>query len=250
VSPIVWRIEHFGEIDSTNTWLAQRALEGAPEGLVAVADFQSAGRGRLDRRWESPPGASLLCSILLRPDVAPDQLQLVVACVALAARAALVRLSGVRPALKWPNDLIVGDAKIAGLLAEIVAVDERLAVVVGIGVNLTHEGPANVVSTSVRAESGVTITPPALLDILLDELEARRASLDSSDGQATLRDEYQRALVTLGRLVRVERTNDVLVGLATSVDEFGRLVVVVNGEEVAVAVGDVVHVRVPEREQS
>ena len=250
MSPIIWRIEHFDEIDSTNTWLAQRALEGAPEGLVAVADFQSAGRGRLDRRWESPPGASLLCSILLRPDVAPDQLQLVVACVALAARAALVRLSGVRPALKWPNDLIVGDAKIAGLLAEIVAVDERLAVVVGIGVNLTHEGPANVVSTSVRAESGVTITPPALLDILLDELEARRASLDSSDGQATLRDEYQRALVTLGRLVRVERTNDVLVGLATSVDEFGQLIVVVNGEEVAVTVGDVVHVRVPEGEQS
>ncbi len=250
MSPIIWRIEHFDEIDSTNTWLAQRALEGAPEGLVAVADFQSAGRGRLDRRWESPPGASLLCSILLRPNVAPDQLQLVVACVALAARAALVRLSGVRPALKWPNDLIVGDAKIAGLLAEIVAVDERLAVVVGIGVNLTHEGPANVVSTSVRAESGVTITPPALLDILLDELEARRASLDSSDGQATLRDEYQRALVTLGRLVRVERTNDVLVGLATSVDEFGQLIVVVNGEEVAVTVGDVVHVRVPEVEQS
>jgi BirA family biotin operon repressor/biotin-[acetyl-CoA-carboxylase] ligase len=250
VSPIVWRIEHFDEIDSTNTWLAQRALEGAPEGLVAVADFQSAGRGRLDRRWESPPGTSLLCSILLRPDVAPGQLQLVVACVALAARAALVRLSGVRPALKWPNDLIVRDAKIAGLLAEIVAVDERLAVVVGIGVNLTHEGPANVVSTSVRAESGVTITPPALLDILLDELEARRASLDSSNGQATLRDEYQRALVTLGRLVRVKRTNDVLVGLATSVDEFGQLIVVVNGEEVAVTVGDVVHVRVHEGEQS
>ena len=250
MSPIVWRIEHFNEIDSTNTWLAQRALEGAPEGLVAVADFQSAGRGRLDRRWESPPGASLLCSILLRPNVAPDQLQLVVACVALAARAALVRLSGVRPALKWPNDLIVGDAKIAGLLAEIVAVDERLAVVVGIGVNLTHEGPANVVSTSVRAESGVTITPPALLDILLDELEARRALLDSSDGQAILRDEYQRALITLGLLVRVERTNDVLVGLATSVDEFGQLIVVVDGEEVAVTVGDVVHVRVHEREQS
>jgi BirA family biotin operon repressor/biotin-[acetyl-CoA-carboxylase] ligase len=197
----------------------------------------------LDRRWESPPGASLLCSILLRPDVAPDQLQLVVACVALAARAALVRLSGVRPALKWPNDLIVGDAKIAGLLAEIVAVDERLAVVVGIGVNLTHEGPANVVSTSVRVESGVTITPPALLDILLEELETRRVLLDSSGGQATLREEYQRALITLGQLVRVERTNDVLVGLATSVDEFGQLIVVVDGHDVAVTVGDVVHAR-------
>ena len=248
MSSIVWRIEHFDVIDSTNNWVAQRALEGAPEGLVAVADFQSAGRGRLDRRWESPPGASLLSSILLRPDVAPDQLQLVVACVALAARAAIVRLSGVRPALKWPNDLIVGDAKIAGLLAEIVAVDERLAVVVGIGVNLTHEGPTNVASTSVRAESGVTITPPALLDIVLDELEVRRALLDSSGGQSTLRDEYQRGLITLGQLVRVERTNDVLVGLATSVDEFGQLIVVVEGRDVAVTVGDVVHVRAHEEE--
>jgi BirA family biotin operon repressor/biotin-[acetyl-CoA-carboxylase] ligase len=243
VSSIVWRIEHFDVIDSTNTWLGERALEGAPEGLVAVADFQSAGRGRLDRVWESPPGGSLLCSILLRPDVAPDQLQLVVACVALAARAALVRLSGVRPGLKWPNDLIVGDAKIAGLLAEIVAVDERLAVVVGIGVNLTHEGPANVVSTSVRAEAGVTITPSALLDIVLEELETRRALLDSLEGQATLRDEYRRALSTLGQLVRVERTNDALVGLATAVDEFGQLLVQVDGKAVVVTVGDVVHVR-------
>ena len=250
MSSIVWRIEHFDVIDSTNTWLADRALEGATEGLVAVADFQSAGRGRLGRHWESPPGASLLCSILLRPDLAPDQLQLVVACVALSARAALVRLSGVRPALKWPNDLIVGNAKIAGLLAEIVAVDERLSVVVGIGVNLTHDGPADVASTSVRAESGVTITPPALLDILLDELEARRILLDSVDGQATLRDEYRRALVTLGQLVRVERTNDVIVGFANSVDDFGQLVVVVDDEEIAVAVGDVVHLRVHEGERS
>ena len=88
------------------------------------------------------PARRCLCSILLRPDVGPDQLQLVVAGVALAARAALVRLSGVRPDLKWPNDLIVSDKKIAGLLAEIVSVDDRLAVVVGIGVNLTHAGPA------------------------------------------------------------------------------------------------------------
>ncbi len=243
MSSIVWRIEHFDVIDSTNTWLSARAGEGAPEGLVAVADFQSDGRGRLDRQWESPAGASLLCSILLRPDVGPDQLQLVVACVALATRAALVRLSGVRPALKWPNDLIVGDAKIAGLLAEIVSVDERLAVVVGIGVNLTHEGPAGVSSTSVLAESGVTISPPALLDIVLDELEARRVLLDSATGQATMRDEYQRSLATLGQTVRVERPRDVIVGQASGIDEYGQLVVEVDGDEVAISVGDVVHVR-------
>lgn len=248
MSSIVWRIEHFDEIDSTNTWLATKAAEGAPEGLVAIADFQSAGRGRLDRRWESPPGASLLCSILLRPDVGPDQLQLVVACVALAARAALVRLSGVRPDLKWPNDLIVKNAKIAGLLAEIVSVDDRLAVVVGIGVNLTHEGPAEVLSTNVRAESGVTIAAPALLDIVLEELEMRRALLDNLDGQSALRDEYRRALVTLGQNVRVERTHDVIIGRAQSVDEYGQLLVLVNDEEIAISVGDVIHVRAHEGE--
>ena len=128
-------------------------MTGAPEGLVALADFQTAGRGRLDRRWESPPGASLLCSILLRAPVAPDELQLVVAAVALSARAAIVRLSGVRPDLKWPNDLIVGDAKLAGLLAEIVSSGDGLAAVVGIGVNLTYDGPDDVDATSVLEQS-------------------------------------------------------------------------------------------------
>ena len=246
MSSIVWRVEHFDVLDSTNTWLATRAAEGAPEGLVAVADFQSAGRGRLDRRWESPAGASLLCSILLRADIAPDQLQLVVAAVALSARAALVRLSGVRPGLKWPNDLVIGDAKVAGLLAEIVTVDERLAVVVGIGVNLTHEGPADVVATSVRAASGVTITPVALLDIMLEELEHRRGMLDSADGQVRLRDEYRRALVTVGQTVRVERAHDAIIGVAESVDDEGRLIVRGDAEAFVVSAGDVVHVRAHE----
>jgi BirA family biotin operon repressor/biotin-[acetyl-CoA-carboxylase] ligase len=243
VNSIVWRIEHFDEIDSTNSWVAQKASEGAHEGLVAFADFQSAGRGRLKRTWESSRDSSLLCSILLRPDVSPDQLQLVVACVALAARAAIVRLSGVRPDLKWPNDLIVGDAKLAGLLAEIVSVDERLAVVVGIGVNLTYEGPQNVLATSVRNESGVTISAPALLDILLDELEPRRERLDSSEGRDQIREEYVRALATLGQKVRVEQRSGVVVGTATSIDDTGQLVLTVDGDEIAFSVGDVIHVR-------
>jgi BirA family transcriptional regulator, biotin operon repressor / biotin---[acetyl-CoA-carboxylase] ligase len=243
MSSIVWRIEHFAEIDSTNTWTEQKAVDGASEGLVCVADFQTKGRGRLERTWESPADASLLCSILLRPDIDPDQLQLVVAAVALAARAALVRLSGVRPGLKWPNDLIVGNAKIAGLLAEIVSVDERLAVVVGIGVNLTHEGPSGAASTSVRELSGMTITAPALLDILLDELAPRREQLDSAQGRDSLRTEYERALLTIGQVVRVERSDDSVTGVATSVDATGRLVVLVDGVEMSFAVGDVVHVR-------
>ena len=243
MSAIVWRREHVAEIDSTNSWLVARASAGVAEGLVIFADHQSAGRGRLERTWESAPGGSLLCSILLRPRVGPDELQLVVAAVALAARAALVRLSGLRPALKWPNDLIVGDEKVGGLLAELTTSDGDAGIVVGIGVNLTYAGPGGVAATSVLEQTGLTITPEALLDILLDELEPRRALLDDDEGRAALRDEYARALATLGRLVRVERLHDAVVGVATSVDQSGRLLLDVGGDVMAFSAGDVVHVR-------
>lgn len=246
MNPIVWRVEHFEEIDSTNSWLAQKAANGAPEGLVAYADFQTAGRGRLDREWVSPPGASLLCSILLKAPLGVNELQLVVAAVALSARAALVRLSGVRPDLKWPNDLIVDDAKLAGLLAEAVVTPDGLATVVGIGINLTDVGPSHVLSTSVLDESGLTIAPRALLDILLYELEHRRDLLESVDGRTKLRAEYEKALATIGRRVRVERSADVLVGDARKVDGSGRLVVDVDGVEMVFSAGDVVHVRLHE----
>ncbi|HZQ88358.1 MAG TPA: bifunctional biotin--[acetyl-CoA-carboxylase] synthetase/biotin operon repressor, partial [Acidimicrobiales bacterium] len=81
------------------------AREGAPEGTVAVADHQTAGRGRLGRVWVAPPGASLLVSILLRPSLPPDRLHLATAAVALSAAAALEEVAGFRPGLKWPNDL-------------------------------------------------------------------------------------------------------------------------------------------------
>lgn len=240
---MIWRVEHFKEVDSTNSWLAQEARNGAPEGRVAYADFQSAGRGRLDRSWVAPPGTSLLCSILLRPPLAPRELYLAVAAVALSARAALVRLSGVRPSLKWPNDLLVGDLKLAGLLGEIVMGDESFSVIVGIGINLTNAGPVDGRATSVLDVAGVTITPRALLDILLEELEDRRALLDSAEGRETLRQEYEGALSTLGRFVKIELANGVESGIARGVDSSGQLEVEVDGAMMVFNAGDVVHVR-------
>jgi BirA family biotin operon repressor/biotin-[acetyl-CoA-carboxylase] ligase len=243
VSPIVWRVEHFDDIDSTNSYVAAQVNDAVAEGLVAIADFQSSGRGRLDRQWSSPPRASLLCSILLRPQLESEHLQLVVAAVALAARAALVRLCGVRPQLKWPNDLVVGDNKLAGLLAEVVGTKRDLAVVVGLGVNLTYPGPEGVSSTSVLRESGLTIAPRALLDLVLEELETRRAQLDSEDGQRMLRREYESASATIGQTVRVEQLARTVVGRALGVDAAGQLLVEVEGVMQTFGVGDVVHVR-------
>lgn len=241
---MVWRVEHFDEIDSTNTYLVDRVRrDDPPEGLVAVAGFQSAGRGRLDRRWESPPGTALLCSLLLRPGLAAEDLQLVVAAVALSARAALVRLTGLRPGLKWPNDLVVGDAKLAGVLAEIVERDGGLAVVVGLGVNLTSEGPAVAGATSVRRATGLTLTPAALLDLVLEELEARRAALDSGDGRVALQREYGDALVWVGQSVRVTTARESVDGIERGVDGRGRLLVEVGRATRCFEVGDVVHLR-------
>jgi BirA family transcriptional regulator, biotin operon repressor / biotin---[acetyl-CoA-carboxylase] ligase len=250
VSSIVWRVEHFDEIDSTNTYLKELLNDELDEGLVVMADFQSAGRGRLARDWSSPPRASLLCSLLLRPALEPSQLQLVVAAVALSTRVALERLSGLRAQLKWPNDLVVGDRKLAGLLAELVETTNGFAVVVGLGVNLTFDGPENVNATSVRRETGLTIAPRALMDILLESLESRRDQLESAEGRAALRREYERALVTLGTFVRVEQQQESFEGRAVGVDDEGRLLVDIDGDVRAFGVGDVVHLRVSESDRT
>jgi len=239
---MIWRVEHFREIDSTNSWLAARANGGASEGLVALADFQSAGRGRLDRQWRAPERSALLCSILLRPKVDVDQLQMVIAAVALSARSTLVRLCGLRPQLKWPNDLVVGDNKLAGVLGELVTTSEGLAVVVGLGINLTQR-PEDLPSTCVLDETGITLGARGLLDILLEELEGRYALLDSLEGRAVLHAQYEKALVTLGQRVRIERHNDVVVGEARGIDGGGRLIVDVDGLEMILSTGDVVHLR-------
>ncbi len=127
--------------------------------------------------------------------------------VALSARSAIERLSGLRVGLKWPNDLVVGENKLAGLLAEVVSDGDDLGVVVGIGVNLTYDGPPGVPATSVRAETGLTIAPRALLDILLEEIDARRELLETESGRAVIREEYVGALATIGQWVRVEQSD-------------------------------------------
>jgi BirA family biotin operon repressor/biotin-[acetyl-CoA-carboxylase] ligase len=245
VPAVTWRIDEFAEVDSTNRILVERARAGEAQGLVVRADFQSAGRGRLDRTWEAPARSSLLTSLLLRPDLHVDSLHFVTAAVALSARDGLTRLCGLRPELKWPNDLLVGDRKLGGILAEVVD-SPTLGVVVGLGLNLSHEGPPGAGGTSVRAETGVGVDPRAALDILLDEMD-RRVGLLANERVAELREEYAGALATIGRRVRVERHGDVIEGVASAIDAQGRLAVEDNGVSTSVSVGDVVHLRATEQ---
>ncbi|HZJ25606.1 MAG TPA: biotin--[acetyl-CoA-carboxylase] ligase [Acidimicrobiia bacterium] len=236
-------IEHLDRVDSTNRYVLDAARAGAPEGLVAVADHQTAGRGRLGRAWMAPPGASLLVSVLLRPEVAPDRLHVCTAAAALAMSDAVGLTAGFVPDLKWPNDLLAGGRKLAGLLAEVDMGPRATvrAVVVGIGVNVTgHELPAEIAETATACNlvAGREVSRDELLIAFLERLDTW---LDTDD--RSLLDHYRDRLITIGMRVRIQRADGSVVGVARGLDDFGGLVVDTDGEEITVAAGDVVHLR-------
>lgn len=205
---------------------------------MAVADHQTAGRGRLGRSWEAPPGASLLMSVLLRPNVGPQRLHLATAAVALAAADALDRLAGLVVGLKWPNDLVVDDLKLAGVLAEVLPGADGVAVVVGLGLNL--EWPADQLlptATAVNVAAGTAPGRDEVLAALLGRLGEWYADLDSVAGA------YRARCVTIGRLVRVELVDESFTGRALDVDGDGHLLVDVGTCLRTVTAGDVVHLR-------
>lgn len=243
-----------GETTSTNSVLVAEAGRGAPEGLVVVADHQSAGRGRFQRTWESRPGQSLLFSVLLRPsrdDLPVRRRHLAMAAVALALTAGARVAAGAEVRLKWPNDIIgsdprQGEAKVAGLLAES---PDGVAVVVGAGLNVTW-APEGMGATCLDAlVAGPASTGPVNRgDVLVESLLALERLYGQWDLVSHL---YRQSCATIGREVSVklaERT-PALVGTAVGTDDDGHLVVRTGigpgdrEELVTVAAGDVRHIR-------
>ena len=244
MSGVEWEICWFDQIDSTNTYVREQARDGTPEGLVVVADHQTAGRGRLGRRWESPPGVNLLASVLLRPNIDPAELHLCTTAVALAAMDACQEVAGVGAVLKWPNDLLVDGAKLAGILAEAeFAGADLAAVVVGIGINVGWPGPPEAGGTSLEAAAGSPVDRRVLLHALLAALGQHRSQLDFSAGRRALAEEGRRRCATLGQHVRVTLEAEVITGRAVAVDDSGRLVVETPTGSRRVTAGDVVHLR-------
>jgi BirA family biotin operon repressor/biotin-[acetyl-CoA-carboxylase] ligase len=233
---VPWDVRHVGDVDSTNSVAMQLAREGASEGLVIVADHQTAGRGRLGRVWESPSGSSLLVSLLLRPDIPPDQAHLLTAAVGLAAAAACAELTGVRPDLKWPNDLLIEQRKLGGILAESDLEEGRLvAVVVGLGINISWApGPEAIALDEL---GGTSVRPVALLAELLAELDQRYPDMEE------VAVEFRERCATLGRRVHVEMGDGPLHGVAFGLSDEGLLGVETDdGARRWVSAGDVTHV--------
>jgi len=258
-APGLWReVRVVEETGSTNADLLAEARSGAPDGVVLVAEAQTAGRGRLGRRWVSPPRGTLTFSVLLRPAGVPAGLLGWLPLLAgVATASALSGTAGVDARLKWPNDVLAGGAKLAGILAERWAE----AIVLGIGINVFQRRDELPVptATSLLLAAPDAVSRPAgadgpdvrerLLAAVLDEL-ARwyRAWLDQprpGDADACgLRAEYLRTSDTVGAEVTVMLPGgQSLTGTATGVDPAGRLEVHAPGGLVRVSAGDVVHLR-------
>lgn len=226
--PTGWHVDHVVETTSTNADLLVSAANGAADRSVLFADFQTAGRGRLDRRWDAPPGSGLLASMLFRN--LPEHLHELTQRVALAAAAAVHEVADIEVALKWPNDLLVNGAKLAGVLAQSGGGQSLRPdyVVVGIGINVSWapEGAAMV---------GQHVQVSSLLAALLEHYDRLPADVASL---------YRTSLATLGQQVRVQLGGTEIVGRAINVEADGRLVVIDEcGATHRVDTGDVVHLR-------
>lgn len=240
-------LEFHPEVGSTNAVALEAARRGVDEIHAVAADVQTAGRGRLGRAWQAPAGTSLMVSLVLRPRVAEPALAtlpLLVGSVLAEVVAAHLRAGPAEPdvALKWPNDLLVGGRKAAGILVE----RDPAAAIAGIGCNVDWRGlerPADLAgATSLAEEAGRAIDRWRLLAGLVGVLD-RRYGEWQDDPAATLAG-YRARCATIGEDVRVERPGAApLAGRATAVADDGRLLVATDGGEVAVDVGDVIHVR-------
>lgn len=228
---------------STNGDALALAERGAQEWTIVAAGHQTAGRGRLGRSWSSSPGKSLLCSVVLRPELPPERAA-VVSLLAATELAAACRPADVAP--KWPNDLLAGGRKVAGILPEARVAGGRLAhLVLGIGVNVAtaeEDFPPEVrtSATSVAAAGGPTDPAEVLAAFLLGFRRSYRPHEDTFAAEVVAA--YSQVCSTIGRRVRATTTDGVAVeGTAEGVDDRGGLLVRVDGRRVAVAFGEVAH---------
>jgi len=229
-------VQCFDVIDSTNNYAKRIAAEGCDEGTVVIADSQNSGRGRLGRTWNAPGKTGIWMSVVLRPDLPPESVQLITLGASVAVVSAIRKTLGVQAGIKWPNDLVLDGKKVCGILTEMNSEMERVNfLVLGIGVNvnqLREDFPGDLIdtATSLKAylmDKGVD-TPDLkrseLIKSILFELEQIYDSINSNRTEEII-EEWKRYSVTMGREVRVVSRSQEYSGVASDVTADGRLVI-------------------------
>lgn len=240
-------ILRFETLESTNTEAANQARQGADEGTCVIAEQQTAGRGRHGRTWVSKKGSGLYFSIVLRPKLGFTQLPLITLMAGVAVYESL-REHGLNPDIKWVNDVLVGEKKISGILAETVDTASGLAVIVGIGVNLTSRNfPDDIAgtATSIEAETGKRITCDEIAETLTRYLTYSYDVLTGPDGgEEILNNWRERSSYFIGKQVRVTLPGGVVEGTTDGLESSGALrLKKTDGSITVIQAGDVERLR-------
>ena len=247
------RVRCFDETDSTNLQVCRLGDAGEAEGLVVIADRQTAGKGRMGRHWESPARVNLYASILLRPSILPFEAPRLTFLSAVAVCRAIQAVTALQPTVKWPNDVLLDGAKVAGLLNEMSAETDRVNyVVLGIGVNLNMSAaqfPADLryPATSLAIAIGRPVVRLAFTRALLREID-RLYQVFLASGSAPILAEWSGLCAMTGKPVRVDCGGSCIEGTMTGLAEDGALLIrTVTGKMECVYAGDVTPVGSEER---
>lgn len=239
------KLHYLAEIDSTNVYARRLAEQGANEGEVIIAEAQTRGRGRLGRNWVSPPFVNLYFSVILRPQLPPVHAPQLTLMAAVALADTIASFIGTPPTIKWPNDILVGGKKLAGILTESSCDSERIEfVILGIGVNLNY--PVELMPDVIRerATSILTLTKnhierEAFLQRLIRDLDRCYGELEEV-GFDSLAVRWEAFFDLRGKGVRVEMTDHIMIGTAKGIDRDGALIVEDDrGERQRIVAGDV-----------
>lgn len=234
---------HFArETDSTNLWIKRLAKEGAPEGTLALAEFQSAGRGRLGRSWEVPEGTSVMMSILLRPKFEPQYAPTLTLVMGMAVAKAVKKL-GFDVSIKWPNDVVVSHKKICGILTEMGVRDGKIDyAVIGVGINVNiREFPEEMAdkATSLYLESGRKFDRSQIPGLVMEAFEEYYEKFAATCDLSGLKEKYESILANYNQPVRV-LAKEPYEGVARGITDGGELLVEkTDGTIVAVSAGEV-----------
>ena len=234
---------HFArETDSTTLWIKSLAKEGASEGTLALAEFQSAGRGRLGRSWEVPEGTSVMMSILLRPKFEPQYAPMLTLVMGMAVAKA-VKKFGFDVSIKWPNDVVVSHKKICGILTEMGVRDGKIDyAVIGVGINVNiREFPEEMAdkATSLYLESGREFDRSQILGLVMEAFEEYYEKFAATCDLSGLKEEYESILANYNQPVRV-LAKEPYEGVARGITDGGELLVEkTDGTIVAVSAGEV-----------
>jgi BirA family biotin operon repressor/biotin-[acetyl-CoA-carboxylase] ligase len=237
------KIYYFDSLSSTMDEAMRLGIDGAEDGVLVLAESQTKGKGRLGRPWASPKYKGIYLSLILRPNILPVQAPILTLLAAVSACEAIKENTGIEPKIKWPNDIIVNNKKLAGILTELNAeTDEVRFVVIGIGLNVNNDEkslPAG--ATSLRQHKNESLNRVSLLQALLRKIEENYLSFQKK-GPRSIIDKWRENSVTLGERVKVDCKSQHIEGHAADIDTDGGLLIRLDsGITKKVMTGDVVH---------